>query len=117
MITIEFEIEEIELLLEALENLATSNLVSIVQHRLEEAIWINKVQQLGELTPRQTEALPLLAEGCSNSEIATRMKMTTHGAEILIGRLKEKFNFPDGMERRVALAIWYRDQQEKDISA
>lgn len=67
------------------------------------------VQQLENLTPKQTEALHLLAGGCSNVEIAIRMKMTTRGAEILVRRLKERFNFPDGVEKRVALAIWYRD--------
>ncbi|QSB14004.1 response regulator transcription factor [Natronosporangium hydrolyticum] len=54
------------------------------------------------LTPRERQALVLLAEGLSNKQIARRLGISEHGAKRHVGNVLAKLNCPN---RTVAVAV------------
>ena len=45
-----------------------------------------------DLTPRERQALQLLVEGLSNKQIATKLRISSHGAKRLVANLLAKLN-------------------------
>ncbi len=62
----------------------------------------NRVRPPGRLTNREREVLELLAHGCSNQQIATKLGISIHGAKRHVSSLLTKFNC--GSRTEVALA-------------
>ncbi|MCI4066752.1 LuxR C-terminal-related transcriptional regulator [Micromonospora sp. R77] len=54
------------------------------------------------LTPRERQALKLLAEGLSNKQIARRLGISEHGAKRHVGNVLAKLNCPN---RTVAVTV------------
>jgi DNA-binding NarL/FixJ family response regulator len=55
------------------------------------------------LTPRQLEVAALVAEGCSNRQIAEQLVITERSAESHVDRIRERL----GLRSRAQLAAWY----------
>lgn len=58
------------------------------------------------LTPREQQALGLLAEGLSNKQIARRLGISQHGVKRLVANVLAKLNCPN---RTLAVAVALRD--------
>ncbi|OLE25433.1 MAG: hypothetical protein AUG44_16065 [Actinobacteria bacterium 13_1_20CM_3_71_11] len=58
------------------------------------------------LTPREQQALALLAEGLSNKQIARRLSISEHGAKRHVGNVLAKLHCPN---RTLAVALALRD--------
>ncbi|MER8043671.1 response regulator transcription factor [Streptomyces sp. NPDC094032] len=58
------------------------------------------------LTPREQQALDLLAAGCSNKQIARRLGISEHGAKRHVGNVLAKLNCPN---RTLAVAMALRE--------
>ena len=56
---------------------------------------LGRVPLMPSFTPREQEALSLLAAGMSNKEIADNMGISEHGAKRHVGRLLAKLNCPN----------------------
>lgn len=54
------------------------------------------------LTPRERQALKLLADGLSNKQIARRLGISEHGAKRHVGNVLAKLNCPN---RTVAVTV------------
>lgn len=69
----------------------------IVSQVFDSAIRILKTShpRFVELTPREQDALELLADGLSNKEIAQRLSVSLHGAKRLVGNILLKLNCPN----------------------
>jgi len=67
---------------------------------------------LGELTPREREVLALMAEGRSNSGIATELVITESAVEKHVGRIFDKLRLPpsESDHRRVLAVIAYLNE-------
>jgi DNA-binding NarL/FixJ family response regulator len=67
---------------------------------------------LDELTPREREALSLMAEGCSNAGIAERMGVTVTTVERNVTSIFEKLGLEQGAEghRRVLAVLRYLER-------
>lgn len=66
---------------------------------------------LATLTPREREVLSLMAEGCSNSAISSRLVVSAGAVEKHVGNIFSKFNLEpaEGDHRRVlAVLRWLR---------
>lgn len=59
------------------------------------------------LTPREREALALLADGLSNRQIGRRLGVSEHGAKRLVGNIMTKLGSPN---RTLAVAIAIRER-------
>jgi DNA-binding CsgD family transcriptional regulator len=67
----------------------------------------------GRLTKRETEVLPLLAEGCSNAEIAQRLYISRRTAEHHVARILSKL----GLRRRTEVAAYaLREHRRKSVA-
>jgi DNA-binding NarL/FixJ family response regulator len=65
------------------------------------------------LTKRETEVLSLLAEGCSNSEIAQRLYISRRTAEHHVARILAKL----GLRGRAEVAAYaLREQVRKSVA-
>ncbi|NYH52721.1 MULTISPECIES: response regulator transcription factor [Nocardiopsis] len=62
---------------------------------------------LPELTPREEQALQLLVGGLSNKQIATRLRISQHGAKRLVANLLAKLNCKN-RTMAVATALQYK---------
>ncbi|MGP3980137.1 response regulator transcription factor [Streptomyces sp. KR80] len=62
--------------------------------------------RMPKLTPREQEALTLLAEGLSNRLIADRLRISEHGAKRLVANILAKLNCPN---RTQATAVAIRE--------
>jgi DNA-binding NarL/FixJ family response regulator len=56
-----------------------------------------------ELTPREREVAALVAEGCSNGEIARRLYISTKTASVHVSNILMKL----GMSSRTEVAAWF----------
>lgn len=66
-------------------------------------------ERLGRLTPRELEALALIAEGDSNAQVAAKMVVTEKAVSNLINSLLAKLDLPQSAEtsRRVLAVLTY----------
>ncbi len=64
------------------------------------------------LTPREQQALALLAEGLSNKQIARRLGISEHGAKRHVANVLAKLNCPN---RTLAVALALRDGLLTDV--
>jgi DNA-binding NarL/FixJ family response regulator len=63
-------------------------------------------QVLGRLTPREREVLALMAEGCTNAGIATRLVVTEKAVNKHISNIFTKLSlYPDDDGNRRVLAV------------
>src|SRR4029453_11907036 len=67
----------------------------------------------GALTKRETEVLSLLAEGCSNAEIAQRLYISRRTAEHHVARILAKLGLRNRAE---AVAHALREQTRKSVA-
>ncbi|MDJ1371459.1 response regulator transcription factor [Gulosibacter molinativorax] len=70
--------------------------------------------RLSALTPREIDVLALMAEGCSNAAIASRLSLSPRTVETHIGNVFAKFALPDSPEehRRVRAILTYLEARE-----
>ena len=71
----------------------------------------NETSALSELTPREYEVLGLLAEGCSNAGVASRIVITPRSVEKHVTSIMSKLGLPSEPEahRRVLAVLAYLD--------
>lgn len=62
-------------------------------------------RRVGSLTPRETEVLALLGEGCTNADIARRLVIASSTARVHVHRVRRKL----GARNRVEAALMSRD--------
>jgi DNA-binding CsgD family transcriptional regulator len=65
---------------------------------------------LHPITPREREAVRLLAKGLTDQEIAQRMGVTTGTVKVWMASARRK----TGCRNRVALALWAKSQEERE---
>ena len=70
-------------------------------------------RHFGELTKRETEVLELLADGCSNEEIAQRLVISRRTAEHHVAHILSKL---DLRSRAEAAAYAVRERPERSVS-
>jgi len=70
-------------------------------------------KRYGALTRRETEVLSLLAEGCSNAEIADRLYISRRTAEHHVARILSKLGLRNRAE---AAAYALREQTQKSVA-
>jgi DNA-binding NarL/FixJ family response regulator len=71
----------------------------------------NRGGGVGDLTPREQEALAHMATGLSNNEIAQKMSLSIPGTTKHIGRIFEKFGLEQEIgNRRVLAVLKYLDE-------
>jgi ATP/maltotriose-dependent transcriptional regulator MalT len=82
---------------------AQTFLVALQGHSGEEdAAASSAVQPLSGLTPRETEALRLIAQGMNNTEIASRLRLSGHTVHRHVANILTKFDVPS----RAAATAW-----------
>jgi two-component system, NarL family, nitrate/nitrite response regulator NarL len=93
---------------EALERVArqeTPMPVVLSEYLLLLARGSSRSNRAPSLTPREEQALALLAEGLSNKQIARRLSISEHGAKRHVGNVLAKLNCPN---RTLAAAVAVR---------
>ena len=82
---------------------------SLVDSRIVDKLVSARGTQLGSLTPRQLQILALIAEGRSNSSIASRLGITKRAVERQINAIFLRLDLgePEDVSRRVKAALLY----------
>ena len=82
---------------------------SLVDSRIVDKLVSAREAQLGSLTPRQLQILALIAEGRSNSSIASRLEITKRAVERQINAIFLRLDLgePEDVSRRVKAALLY----------
>ena len=82
---------------------------SLVDSRIVDKLVSGRGAQLGSLTPRQLQILALIAEGRSNSSIASRLGITKRAVERQINAIFLRLDLgePKDVSRRVKAALLY----------
>jgi DNA-binding NarL/FixJ family response regulator len=67
------------------------------------------------LAPRELEVLELMAQGCSNTGIATRLYLSGKTVEWYVHRIFEALSLPDGAgyNRRVCAVLSYLSSEDR----
>lgn len=108
-----------ETLDEALQKVAAGDMFIPPQIAERLLVWTRGEQGeprpvLPELTPRERQALQLLVGGLSNKQIATRLRISSHGAKRLVANVMAKLNCQN-RTMAVSMALQHR-LVEQDVT-
>ena len=67
-------------------------------------------EQIARLSPRETQVIDLLLQGCDNAEIASELNLTTRTVKAHFNRIFLRFGITGGVKRVKLATMLYREQ-------
>jgi DNA-binding NarL/FixJ family response regulator len=79
---------------------------------------VSAIAGVPRLAPREHEVLDLMAQGCSNAGIATRLYLSGKTVEWYVHRIFQTLRVPEGAgyNRRVCAVVTYLSSQTTDAA-